>query len=50
MKAGLEAYDKRVYQAGVENVRELLRELKAKGFVIIVACHDREELKLEHAF
>lgn len=33
-------------EAGVEKVREILRELKAKGSVIIVACHDREELNL----
>lgn len=33
-------------EAGVEKVREILRGLKEKGSVIIVACHDREELEL----
>ena len=33
-------------EAGVEKVREILRALKEKGSVIIVACHDREELEL----
>lgn len=33
-------------EKGVENVREILDELKKKGSIIIVACHDREELEL----
>lgn len=33
-------------EAGVEKVRQILGELKANGSVIIVACHDREELEL----
>lgn len=33
-------------EAGVENVRKILLELKEKGSIIIVACHDREELEL----
>ena len=33
-------------EAGVEKVREILRGLKERGSVIIVACHDREELEL----
>ena len=33
-------------EAGVEKVREILRGLKDRGSVIIVACHDREELEL----
>ena len=33
-------------EKGVENVREILSELKKKGSIIIVACHDREELEL----
>ncbi len=33
-------------ETGVEKVRGILRELKEKGSVIIVACHDREELEL----
>lgn len=33
-------------EAGVEKVREILSELKAKDSIIIVACHDREELNL----
>lgn len=33
-------------EAGVEKVRKILGELKEKGSVIIVACHDREELEL----
>lgn len=33
-------------EAGVEKVRIILEELKKKGSVIIVACHDREELEL----
>ena len=32
-------------EAGVEKVREILRGLKERGSVIIVACHDREELE-----
>ncbi|MBU3840289.1 MAG: ATP-binding cassette domain-containing protein [Candidatus Ruminococcus intestinipullorum] len=33
-------------EAGVEQVRRIFGELKAKGSIIIVACHDREELEL----
>ena len=33
-------------EAGVEKVRDILRGLKERGSVIIVACHDREELEL----
>ena len=33
-------------EVGVEKVREILRGLKERGSVIIVACHDREELEL----
>ena len=33
-------------EAGVEKVREIFRGLKERGSVIIVACHDREELEL----
>lgn len=33
-------------EAGVEKVRGILRGLKERGSVIIVACHDREELEL----
>lgn len=33
-------------EKGVENVRAILSELKKKGSIIIVACHDKEELEL----
>lgn len=33
-------------EAGVEKVRKILGELKDKGSLIIVACHDSEELTL----
>lgn len=33
-------------ETGVEKVRKILGELKSKGSIIIVACHDREELEL----
>ena len=33
-------------EAGVEKVRGILRGLKERGSVIIVACHGREELEL----
>ncbi len=33
-------------EAGIEKVREILRGLKETGSVIIVACHDKEELEL----
>lgn len=33
-------------EKGVENVRKILGELKEKGSIIIVACHDKEELEL----
>lgn len=33
-------------EAGIEKVREILRGLKESGSVIIVACHDKEELEL----
>lgn len=35
-----------VDDAGVENIRHILAKLKAHGSLIIVACHDREELEL----
>lgn len=33
-------------ETGVEKVRKILSELKANGSIIIVACHDKEELEL----
>ncbi|MCD7823651.1 MAG: ATP-binding cassette domain-containing protein [Oscillospiraceae bacterium] len=35
-----------VDDAGVENIRKILSKLKESGSLIIVACHDREELEL----
>ncbi|MCD7770512.1 MAG: ATP-binding cassette domain-containing protein [Oscillospiraceae bacterium] len=35
-----------VDDAGVENIRKILARLKEHGSLIIVACHDREELEL----
>ncbi|MCD8006501.1 MAG: ATP-binding cassette domain-containing protein [Oscillospiraceae bacterium] len=35
-----------VDDAGVENIRKILARLKDSGSLIIVACHDREELEL----
>ncbi|MCD7785447.1 MAG: ATP-binding cassette domain-containing protein [Oscillospiraceae bacterium] len=35
-----------VDDAGVENIRHILARLKENGSLIIVACHDREELEL----
>lgn len=35
-----------VDDAGVENIRRILNNLKKKGSLVIVACHDREELEL----
>ncbi len=35
-----------VDDAGVENIRKILAKLKENGSLIIVACHDREELEL----
>ncbi|MCC8195857.1 MAG: ATP-binding cassette domain-containing protein [Ruminococcus sp.] len=35
-----------VDDAGVENIRKILMRLKEHGSLIIVACHDREELEL----
>lgn len=32
-------------EASVQNVRDILHDLKEKGSVIIIACHDREELE-----
>jgi len=32
-------------ETGVQNVRDILHDLKKKGSVIIIACHDREELE-----
>lgn len=32
-------------EKGVENVKVIIRELKSNGSVVIVACHDREELE-----
>lgn len=31
-------------EKGVESVREILMDLKKKGKIIIIACHDKEEL------
>ena len=33
-------------EAGIEKVRQILKGLKESGSVIIVACHDKEELEL----
>lgn len=33
-------------EKGVDLVREILRGLKARGALVIVACHDKEELEL----
>lgn len=33
-------------QSGVENVRSILDELKEKDKIIIIACHDTEEMEL----
>ena len=33
-------------ESGVGNIRKILAELKQKGSIIIVACHDRDELEL----
>ncbi len=35
-----------VDDAGVENIRRILDNLKKNGSLVIVACHDREELEL----
>ncbi len=35
-----------VDDAGVENIRKILARLKENGSLVIVACHDREELEL----
>ena len=35
-----------VDDAGVENIRRILDNLRKKGSLVIVACHDREELEL----
>ena len=32
-------------ETGVQNVRDILHDLKKKGSVIIIACNDREELE-----
>lgn len=32
-------------ESGVQNVRAILHDLKEKGSVILIACHDREELE-----
>lgn len=32
-------------ETGVQNIRDILHDLKKKGSVIIIACHDREELE-----
>ena len=32
-------------EAGANQVREILKELKANGSIIIIACHDKEELE-----
>lgn len=31
---------------GTKNVREILDEQKKRGAIIIIACHDKEELEL----
>ena len=33
-------------ESGVENVRKIIANLKNNGSVVIVACHDKEELEL----
>ena len=33
-------------ETGIEKVRQILKGLKESGSVIIVACHDKEELEL----
>lgn len=33
-------------QSGVENIRKILDELKQEGKIIIIACHDAEEMEL----
>ena len=33
-------------EAGVEKVKEMVKQAKLRGAVIIVACHDAEELEL----
>ncbi len=35
-----------VDDAGVENIRKILARLKENGTLVIIACHDREELEL----
>ena len=32
-------------ESGVENVRKIIAKLKEKGSIIIVACHDKDELE-----
>lgn len=32
-------------ESGMQNVRAILHDLKEKGSVILIACHDREELE-----
>lgn len=32
-------------ESGVQNVRAILHDLKEKGSVILIACHDREDLE-----
>ena len=33
-------------RSGVENVRTIINELKTEGKIIIIACHDAEEMEL----
>jgi ABC-2 type transport system ATP-binding protein len=33
-------------EAGAEQVHEILNEQKKRGAVIIIACHDKDELEL----
>ena len=32
-------------QSGIDSVRAIINDLKSKGSIIIVACHDKEELE-----
>lgn len=39
-------------ESGVQNIREILQDIKRKDSIVIIACHDREELELlsDHIF
>ena len=34
------------YEAGAKQVHEILEEQKKRGAIIIIACHDKEELEM----